>query len=133
MSLMVLDMMDLSPNAAGIQTKPLLQFLADVVDLGCVLQTITDRKEAGTLGEDVQDLLQEIRVGIPVDGDVVKFLGLDPGRPQTVPDRLGRQPGPVLDSKKPLFFHRSDQPSINDDGRRRILASWTTASACRRA
>ena len=58
-----------------------------------------------------------VRSRLTVDRDVIDIAQAQPAFLQTVIDRIGRQPGPMLDPAKTFFLCRGDDFSIDNQTR----------------
>ena len=87
-------------------------------DLGSVGEAIANQSERRAAPEGEERLLQEVRLGVAVDGDMLDVLEADPGLGQAPAHRLDRQPGPVLDPAEALLLGGGDeQPVAQKAGR----------------
>jgi len=58
-----------------------------------------------------------VRSGLTIDRDVIDIAQVQPAFVQTVIDRVGGQPSPMLDPAKTFFLRRSHNFSIDNQTR----------------
>ena len=68
-----------------------------------------------------------IRARFAIDGDVIDFLQAHFSFIETKFDRLGRQPGPVLDPTKTFLFGRGNEFAIDKQACRRVAVERVKA------
>src|SRR5437773_5259766 len=91
------------------------ELAAEIADLGAVAEAPPDRAERRPPGQDEAHPLQQTRVRIAVDRDVVDVVELDAGLIETVADRRRREARPMLDPAEALLLRRRDELAVDDD------------------
>jgi hypothetical protein len=69
------------------------------------------------MGEDETEPAPIIRAGFAVDGDVIDVAEGGASFPEAEVDRLGRQPGPMLNPTEAFFLGRRDEAAVFHDAR----------------
>jgi hypothetical protein len=90
-------------------------FAAEVADLGAVGEAPLDRAERRALRGDEADALEEARVRIAVDGEVVDVIDVHTSLIEAVANRRGRESRPVLDAAEALLLRGGDELAVDDD------------------
>ena len=72
------------------------------------------------LFDDELEALQQPRLRIAVDGDVIDAVERDAGFIEAIADRGGRESRPMFDAAEALLFRGRDELAVDHDGRGRV-------------
>src|ERR1700756_2121595 len=97
--------------------KPCGEQVRDGLACPTSLDAVDDQPEVWAVRYHVSKLAMEIGPAVLVDGDVLDISKSNAGFPKAIGDRLGRKPGPVLHSAKPLLFRCGQELAVANKGR----------------
>jgi len=118
MRAMMLDVMQNRFQRLDAEGLPQLFLEAD--DLRAIGETLTNGADRRALGQDEFRALEEPRVRIAVDGDVVDVVQIDARFIEAVADGDRWEAGPVFDAAEAFFLGCRDEFPVHDDGRRGV-------------
>jgi hypothetical protein len=112
MRAVVLHVVELGPQARGLDARTLTENGLEVADLHAVVESIADELERRPLLKGKECFLDQISGRLTADPDMVEVLRADTRFCQHKPDRLNRESGLVLDPAEALLFNGGNKLAV---------------------
>ena len=113
----MLDVVPPGPNAGRIDPKRRGEIGPRFSNLERVDRAVLDERQTGTIPQNVEDLVQQVRLCVPADRDVIDILDVRTDGRQAVLNGLPRKPRPVLDTLEAFLLHCGCEHAVDENRR----------------